>query len=309
MNRGVRLAHIALIVAGMLFGANYWIAKSLMPDYLSPAAIIVFRTTGALILFILLLPFARKSSFSVKDWLLLALCGLSGVTVNQYLFFVGLNLSTPVETSLLHTISPIVVVLFAAWLIHEKTSLIQIAGIAMGFSGALLLTLTGKEISWSSSHLSGNLFILANISAYSIYLVLAKPLMKKHDPMKVSVWVFFFGWLFFLPVGITTLSEISVLSLPSVIWAALAYVVVGTTFLTYLLTMLALKKLKAGTVGYYIYLQPLISGGIGIITGKEMVDTPKIISAILIFAGVFLVNWKSFHSVSDSVRHAIKKQN
>lgn len=308
MGKGLRFAHLALIVAGILFGANYWVAKSLMPNYLSPAAIIVFRTSGALILFAALLPFARKSKFSLKEWLLIALCGLSGVTVNQYLFFVGLNLSTPVETSLLHTISPIVVVLFAAWLIREKTSLIQIAGIAVGFSGAVLLTLTGKEISWSSSHLSGNLFILANISAYSVYLVLAKPLMKNHDPMKVTAYVFFFGWLFFLPVGVTTIGEISVLSLPPAVWASLAYVVIGTTFLTYLLTMLALKKLKAGTVGYYIYLQPIISGGIGIATGKEKIDLIKIISAILIFAGVFLVNWRSVHSMSESVRHTIKNR-
>lgn len=308
MNRGLRLAHLALIVAGILFGVNYWVAKSLMPNFLSPEAIVAFRTSGAFLLFALLLPFASKSKFSLKEWVLLALCGLSGVTINQYLFFIGLNLSTPVETSLLHTISPIVVVLFAAWLIREKTSLIQLLGIAVGFSGAVLLALTGKEISWSSSHLSGNLFIIANITAYSIYLVLAKPLMKNHDPIKVTAYIFFFGWLFFIPVSLSTFDEISVLSLPTTVWASLAYVVVGTTFLTYLLTMLALKKLKAGTVGYYIYLQPIISGVIGIITGKEVIDLMKIISALLIFAGVFLVNWRSVHSMSESVRNTIKNR-
>ncbi len=308
MDRRKYLAHLALIAAGLLFGANYWIAKSLMPDYLEPVTIIIFRTSGALFLFALILPFASAARFSRKEWILMALCGLSGVTINQYLFFEGLNLSTPVETSLLHTISPIVVMLLASLLIGEKTGAVQIAGVVLGFAGAVMLSLWGKSLSWDDSHLKGNLLIIANITSYSIYLVIAKPLMQRHHPIRVTFWIFFFGWIFFMPLALPNLPTAETLQLPTQVWLSLIYVVAGTTFLTYLLTMTGLRTLPAGTVGYYIYLQPLISGSIGVISGLEPLTLTAIGSAVLIFSGVFLVNWPSLRKASGGMKQTIKRR-
>ncbi len=303
-----RLAHAALIVSGILFGANYWIAKSLMPDFMNPVQIILFRTIGATLLFALVLPFTKRSRFTAKEWLLIFLCGLTGVTINQFMFFTGLNLTTPLEASLLHTISPIMVLILAFVIIREKSGPMQITGIIAGFAGAVWLTLSGKELSWNSSHLMGNLSIMLNITAYSVYLVLAKPLMNRHDPFRVVFWVFFAGMICFLPFSTQTLISLPALSMPAHMWWVLAYVVVGTTFLTYLLTVYGLKHVSSGTVGAYIYMQPLISGGIGWVTGAEEFTWPKIISGLLIFAGVFLVNFHTLHRATSGSIRAIKKR-
>ena len=294
MKKQILLAHIALITAGLLFGANYWIAKGLMPEHLSPVPIIVFRTAGASFLFGILLLFLKWQRIEPRHWIMIALCGLTGVTLNQYLFFAGLNYSSPVETAVLHTISPLVVVLLARFLIKEKIGLSKGTGIFLGFAGALIITLSGKEISFASQHFQGNLLILLNITAYSIYLVLAKPLMQKYNPVQVTALIFFFGFVFFLPFGIRSVFYVDYASFPPHIWQSLIYVVVGTTFLTYLFTVYALKPLQAGTVGFYIYMQPLISGFIGIITGRELLSRGKIAGAALIFIGVFLINLYSF---------------
>jgi drug/metabolite transporter (DMT)-like permease len=294
MKREIVLAHVALISAGFLFGANYWIAKGLMPEYLSPTPIIVFRTAGASLLFGILLLFNKWKKIDLKDWWLIALCGLTGVTLNQYLFFAGLNFSSPVETSVLHTISPLVVVLLAWIWIKEKVGWFKGAGILFGFIGAIVITLSGKEINFSSQHFQGNILILLNITAYSVYLVFAKPLMQKYPPVQVVSLIFFFGFLFFIPFGIKSIFTPDYASFPPYIWQSIIYVVVGTTFLTYLLTVYALKPLQAGTVGFYIYMQPLISGGIGIVTGREILNGGKIFGAVLIFVGVFIINIYSF---------------
>ncbi|PLW93487.1 MAG: EamA/RhaT family transporter, partial [Marinilabiliales bacterium] len=286
MSKRVLFAHIALIVAGFLFGANYWIAKGLMPEHLSPTPIIVFRTAGASIMFAFLLLFIKWKRIEPRDWFMIALCGLTGVTLNQYLFFAGLNYSSPVETAVLHTISPLVVVLLARFWIKEKIGISKATGIIFGFAGALIITLSGKEISFSSTHFTGNILILLNITAYSMYLVFAKPLMQKYPPVQVTALIFFFGFIFFLPFGIQSVFSVDYASFPPHIWQSLAYVIVCTTFLTYLLTVYALKPLQAGTVGFYIYMQPLISGAIGIITGRELLSQGKIFGAIMIFAGV-----------------------
>lgn len=264
-----------------------------MPDYLNPSQIIVFRTVGATLLFSLLLPFTKKSRFSIKEWILIFICGISGVTINQFMFFTGLNLTTPVEASLLHTISPIVVLILAYFITRERSSVKQISGIILGFAGALWLTLHGKSLSWSSDHLRGDIFILVNITAYSVYLVLAKPLMARHDPIRVVFWVFFAGMIAFIPFSLNTFAGLPDIQMPEKMIWGLVYVVAGTTFLTYLLTVFGIKHLSSRTVGAYIYMQPVISGAIGVFTGNEPLTWPKVISALLIFSGVFLAGSKS----------------
>jgi drug/metabolite transporter (DMT)-like permease len=69
-------------------------------------------------------------------------------------------------------------------------------------------------------------------------------------------------------------------------------VVVGATFATYLLNPMALSKLKASTVGVFIYLQPVIAGLFAIIMGADVIDSVKIMATVLIFSGVYLVSIK-----------------
>jgi len=69
-----------------------------------------------------------------------------------------------------------------------------------------------------------------------------------------------------------------------------AFVVLGTTYFAYLLNNYALQKVSSSVVSIYIYLQPLLAAGIAIILGKDELDAVKIVSAILIFFGVYLVS-------------------
>ena len=75
-------------------------------------------------------------------------------------------------------------------------------------------------------------------------------------------------------------------------WIALAYVIVGTTFLAYLLTIFALKFLEAGVASFYIYLQPLIASGMAFWLGKQDFTVAKGFAVMMIFTGVYLVSRK-----------------
>jgi drug/metabolite transporter (DMT)-like permease len=138
----------------------------------------------------------------------------------------------------------------------------------------------------------GNIFILINISAYAMYLVLIKPMMESYHPFTVMKWVFIFGFIAVAPFTSHTLFELGNDVLTTNTLLSLAYVVLGTTMLAYLLTIYGLKYLKASSAGYYIYLQPLMAGLIGLIGFGEVITLQKILSAVLIFAGVYFVNRK-----------------
>lgn len=284
-------AHFALIVSGLLFGANYWIAKGLMPVYMQPMQIIFVRGAIALVLFwFVSLLYKGMAIPDSKDHLILALCGLTGIALNQALFFTGLSLTSPVDTALIHSGSPIIVLLFSIWIAGEKTGRSKITGMVLGALGAVLLVVQGNFSAEGNNHLLGNALIFMNIVSYSLYLVLIKPLMQKYSAITIMKWVFLYGFLFVLPFCIPAIVTIKLNTFTPFAWFSITYIVIGTTFITYLLTSYSLRTVSAGVAGYYIYMQPVIAALIGIILFNENLTMAKIIASLLVFTGVFLVN-------------------
>jgi drug/metabolite transporter (DMT)-like permease len=142
----------------------------------------------------------------------------------------------------------------------------------------------------SSSHQTGNLFVFINASSYGLYLVLVKPVIQKYHPITVLFYVFSFGLLYVIPFGFADLADVKWESIPSNIYLKIVFVVVCTTFIAYLLNSLALKQLSPTTVSIYIYLQPILASIFAIFWGVDSLDNQKIIAALLIFLGVYLVS-------------------
>ncbi|MFM7668198.1 MAG: DMT family transporter [Bacteroidota bacterium] len=295
-SRLILWAHIALFAVNMLYGASHILAKGVMPTYLTPSVFILFRVFGATILFWLILSFSRNFNIERKDWIRLVACGIFGVTVNQLFFFHGLNLSSSVNSGIIMAFNPIMVVILSGFALKEKITPIRLSGILIGAAGAVLLTLTGER-SVSETSL-GDLYLLINSFSYAIYLVLAKPLMKKYSPLLVITWVFTIGlgFLFLYPPVLTEFSTTNFDVIPVDIWVKISYVVVGVTFLTYLLTMFGLKHLSPSISSSYIYIQPIMVMGfaylflyVGIADDyTSSITFPKVIYMLLIFLGVYL---------------------
>lgn len=284
--------HLALLGASVIYGINYTVAKGVMPDYLQPMGFIFTRIGGALLLFFSLSLAIKQQKVNFKDLFRLALCGLFGVALNQSLFFIGLNITTPINASIIMTSNPILVLVASGILLNEKLNLRKWIGILLGLTGALLVIAFGKNIHFGSDTFWGDVLVLLNASSYGIYLVLVKPLMAKYEPITVLKWVFFFGLLFVLPFGFQPFIEAKWSSFPNDIWLSVLFVVLGTTFLTYLLNIFALKRVSPNVVSIYIYTQPIIASTIAVLFGKDELTSIKVLAAILIFLGVFLISTK-----------------
>ena len=114
--------------------------------------------------------------------------------------------------------------------------------------------------------------------------------MRKYNPLTVSTYTFAMGAILVLPFSVYQLSNTQFSAFPSQIWLGIAFVIVGTTFFTYLLNAWALKHASPSLVGSYIYLQPVLATLIAVLAGKEMLTYEKVIFAVLIFLGVYFVN-------------------
>ena len=286
-------AHIALFVVALIYGLNYTIAKDVMPHYLMPRGFILVRAFGAVLLFWLTALLWRRESIAIKDHGRLFICGLFGVAGNQLTFFEGLNITTPINAAVMMTINPVLVLLLSALVLKESLRPARIFGIVLGLSGAvMLITRAGAEVDIFSSDKSlGNLLVFINASSYAFYLILVKPLMRKFAPITVIRWVFTYGLLLVLPFGFGQMTEAEWLAFPPDVLARIAFVVLGTTYLAYLLNVYALKTVSSTTVSFYIYLQPLIAAVVAILLGKDHLTLVLVLAAALIFTGVYLVSF------------------
>ena len=157
--------------------------------------------------------------------LLLAICGIFGVVINQEMFFLGLSITTPINAALIMIMTPILVFVISFFLSHEKASWQKILGLILGLSGALVI-LSGKGFNFSSETILGDLFILINATSYAIYLVIVRPLMKKYHPLTVIKWVFFFGLFPVLIFGYNQFIEIQWYTFTTQTWIAVAFVII-----------------------------------------------------------------------------------
>ncbi len=286
-------AHIALFSVALIYGANYTIAKEVLDqEYLQPFGFILLRVVAGVLCFTLLHRLWVKEKVQRKDWLRLVLCSIFGVAINQMMFFKGLKLTQPINASLIMTTTPILVLVASALLIGERITTRKIIGIAIGACGAILLIAYGQRVQFRSDQWLGDLFICINASSYGIYLVLVRSLMRNYHPITVVRWVFTFGCLIVLPFGWYELGDVDWAGFPNSIWVAIAYVLIFTTVLAYLLNAYALTALQPSVVSMYIYLQPVLAGTIAILLGKDEMVPLKFLSAALIFLGVYLVSSK-----------------
>jgi drug/metabolite transporter (DMT)-like permease len=291
MNKRI-LAHLALFGANLIYGINFTVAKDVMPDFIDPLGFILVRVTGAVTLFWLIFRFFYYQKVAPKDLLRLALCGLFGVAVNQMLFFEGLNLTTPINAAVIMVTNPIIVLLIGFAFATEKITTTKLVGVCLGAAGAILLITNGGNVALSQENFWGNIMVLLNASSYAIYLVIVKPLMKKYKPITVISWVFLFGIIFVIPFGWSEFVAIQWSSMPSDILWKVAFVVIGTTFFAYIFNIFGLNTLNPSTVSTYIYLQPVLASMVALVANSDQLDITKIISALIIFIGVYLVSKK-----------------
>jgi drug/metabolite transporter (DMT)-like permease len=294
-------AHIALLTANFLFGVNFSIVKLISPSLILPFGLNLMRVLVATGLFWLLFLFRPvNGKILKKDIPRFLLCAVTGIAINQLLFIKGLTLSTPIHAALLILGTPVFILILALITGTEKRSFIKIIGLLTALSGGLILVLSKENSALGSNVLMGDIFILINAISYAFYMLLVKPLTKTYSPLKLTRWVFTFGIFLILPFCWRdfTLTQWALFTPSS--WAALSLIVIGATFLSYLFIAYGIHHLSPSTTGAYIYTQPVFSAVIAILFLKEEPALYKLVAAVLIFSGVYMINKKSKKETAEN---------
>jgi drug/metabolite transporter (DMT)-like permease len=203
-----------------------------------------------------------------------------------------LSLTSPISAAVIMVTTPMIVLVLSAIIMKERMHKRKVFGIILGLIGTAFLILYGKSIGSATNAGLGNFLVLVNAISYGFYLIIVKKLMHKYNAFTFVKWIYLFGFLMVLPFGWSQFATVDWTFVPTDIYWKISFVVVISTFLTYLLNLLSMKELKPTTVAVFIYLQPLFATVFAISLGKDELSLVKIGSAILVFSGVYLVTLK-----------------
>ncbi len=279
------VAHLFLFLVALIYGANYTIAKAVMDgEYIRPGAFIVLRLAFATALFFVFAP--RGEKIAKQDRKPVVLAGLFGAAVNMLLFFYGLKRTSPIHASLIMLTVPVLVLSMALVTGKEVLTMRRLGGILLSLIGAVLIVLPGSDT--LSGGWAGDIMIFFNATSYAIYLLIVKDLLEKYRPFTVLKWVFLVGLGFALPIGLPEMMYIEPERFTQQIWLATLFVLLFTTFFTYMLNVTALSVIPASTVSIYIYLQPVLATLIAVLTGKDQLHGREVLYFVMIVAGIYL---------------------
>jgi drug/metabolite transporter (DMT)-like permease len=285
-------AHLALLGANIIYGLNFSIAKAVMPESIKPFALVSLRSISAVALFWITSLFMPKEPVNRKDLWYLFGVSFFGVVINQTLFLVGLDMTTPINSSIIMSTNPIFAFVFAAMILREKITFLKGTGLAIGLSGVLLLILQNGTPDVSSTTFLGDVFTMVNTISWAFFTVVIKRMLERYHPITVMKWVFTFGMLINIPAGYHQWSTMDWSSISLIAWLEIAFVVVGATYLGYLLITFGLRRLSPTIVSTYTYTQPVIAAYLATLMGQDHIDLVMVVSALLIFSGVFVVSFQ-----------------
>ena len=288
------LGHLACFIAYAIFGINIIVCKDLTSSRLiSPLALFCLRSLGAGSLFWIISCFLPKEKVEKKDYVKIMMASLLGFFLTQMTFLIAIPDITPMDCSIVSSLSPIYTMFIAAFALKEPITFRKIGGVAISFIGVIYLILnsvTGQGSTVQTSWV-GILLMIANSLCFSLYLGLFKPVITKYSVITFMKWIFLFAAAFSLPLAAHELITFDYSLLSGTYLSELAFLIVCSTFITYFLIPLGQKRIRPTLVSMYSYVQPIIAIVISIWVGMDTLSWQKIVAAAMVFGGVVLVNY------------------
>lgn len=283
--------HLAMLSANVIWGLTAPIGKTAMEGGVTALSLTTFRMVGAAVAFWLLSLFVRREAVRHEDMIKLFFAALFGVVLNQGTFIFGLSLTSPIDASIVTTMTPIVTMIVAALYLREPITGTKVLGIFVGAMGALLLILGSRSLSASGQggNLWGDLLCLTAQISFAVYLTVFRDLVTRYSPVTVMKWMFVYASMCYIPFTYRDVTALDWSSFSARTLWCVSFVVLGATFVAYLCVMVGQRRLRPTLVSMYNYVQPVVASTVTVVLGMDTFGVTKGAAVLLVFAGVWLV--------------------
>lgn len=296
------IAHLCMLCAGTCWGLMAPIGKDAMLNGIDGIDLVSFRVLGGALLFWLTSLFTKKEHVPVKDILLLGCAGLFALVFNQCSYTIGLNLTSPSNSSIMTTSMPIFAMVLSFFILKEPITWQKAGGVLLGCTGAVIIITTSATAGNAKvGNIWGDLLCMSAQLSFALYLSLFKPLIQKYSLFTVNKWMFTWATLIIWPFTLGHVSSIDFASVPMSTWWETGFVVFFGTYISYICMMVGQQTLRPTVVSVYNYMQPLVSVSVSVAAGLAVFKTSQALAAILVFSGVwFVVKSKSKHDMGKA---------
>ena len=280
-----------MLLAMVLFGLMAPFSKDVLSrGGITGPQLVALRICGSAILFwigSLVIPQQRVEK---RDLPKIVGASFFGFVMAQGGYIVGLSLTSPINATIELTTMPIFTLILSAIILHERITARRALGIALGFTGAILLitraTAGGGD---RPTDFRGDLLILVSQMGYAFFLTYFSPVIRKYDAFTFNKWSFTFASLMILPFVGPHIALIDWPALSTSTVGEIIYIVAAATFFSFLLAVWAQHRLQPTTVSAYNYLQPFVAVVASVVMGLAVPQWMHAVAAALIFTGVWLV--------------------
>lgn len=289
-NKKVIKAHLSIFTACLIWGLMSPIGKDAMINGISGITMVAFRVIGGAILFWITSLFTKREEVSSHDMMLLFFAAMLGLVLNQCCFTIGLSLTSPINASIVTTTLPIITMILAAIFLHEPVTSKKVMGIFCGAIGALMLIIGSMSAASSKAgDIRGDLLCLLAQLSFACYLAIFKHLIQRYNVITIEKWMFIYAAIIIIPLSYHHVASLVWTSISIKTWAETAFVVLGGTFLAYILMMIGQKVLRPTVVSMYNYVQPIVACVVSVIAGLGIFGVGQATAVLLVFLGVYLV--------------------
>lgn len=293
-NNNSRIGHLACFIAYAIFGFNIIVCKDLANSQLiSPIGLFCLRSIGATLLFWTISFFVPYQKVEIKDFPKIAAASILGFFLTQLTFLMAISDITPLDCSIISSLSPVYTMIIAAIVLKEPITLQKAGGVILSLSGILFLILNSVSVVnvETVTKPKGIFLMIANSLCFAMYLGIFKPVISKYSVVTFMKWIFLFSTILSLPLAIKELLLVDFIHLPGTIIAELSFLIICSTFISYFLIPLGQKRIRPTLVSMYSYVQPIIAIAISICIGMDHLTWQKIIAALTVFTGVVIVSY------------------
>lgn len=294
MKKAALYGNLLVLFTTFIYGINTPVMKTVMPEWIDGWALSTVRQVFAAIAFWITSFFIPAQKIQGKHWLYMLAGGFFGLAMNQIPYALGLTLSSPVDSSILRSSTPIVVIILA-WVIYkQKISEKLLFSVLLGIAGAVLIILFGGNAQGGKAHLSGNMLVMLSIVSYSFYLVLIKPVAARYHVVHIMKWMFLSASIITLPFSYPHILAAKAFGAPTD-WSVIArilYSCVFATYIAYMVNVLALKYITPTRESLYSYLQPVVATTVAVILGQDRLSWIDPAALLLIFFSFYLLTFR-----------------
>lgn len=284
------IGNLCMLVAAIFWGVNVSFTKALIPTWMSSEAVTAVRLIGGCVLFWIVSLFLKNNPVQRQDWKRFFLAGFVGLFGFIYLFVMSLKYGNPIDISIIMTLPPMFVILIGVIFLHRKPSALELAGVAVSFAGAITVILAGSTGKAGSDNMLGDLLAVASTICYAFYLVILEKPTKSYKPMTLLRWVFLFSAIPALTLLIGFDHQPIFHAASPTPWLEITFILLGPTFLAYLLVQPAIKFIGSELVSLYQYLLPVFATISAVLMGLDRLKWIQVAAMAIIIVGMLLTN-------------------